>query len=58
MASILTIPVPKDTNAGTKIELQKRQGCAISSGDKVVEPKLLAGGLPLLSFLNMKSLIN
>lgn len=48
MANIPTIPVPKDTNAGTKIELQDLQGCATSAGDQITKPRMIGSWLLFL----------
>lgn len=48
MANIPTIPVPKDTNAGTKIELQELQGFATSAGDQITKPRIIGSWLLFL----------
>ena len=52
MAYIPTTPVPKDTNAGTRVELQKLLGPATSSGDQIIEPRIIGSQLLFISFLN------
>lgn len=54
-ANIPTIPVPKDTNARTKIELQKPRGCATSSGDQIIEPRIIGSRFFFLFLNNEKS---
>ena len=58
VVNFLTITVPKDPDAGTKIELQELHSSATSTGDQITEPRSTGSWLLCFFFFfnNKKSL--